>query len=104
MMGVQPYAAMRCWSPQSIDRVAAVNRVALVEEDRIRHRRVVIGGGDRVALQSLRSVDAAWGGRLVTAGGDGPHKAHVAVLDDQHALGRFIDQNIEPCLSAFDAG
>src|ERR1700681_1498475 len=103
MMGMQPHAAMRCWSPQSMDRVAAVDRVAIVEEDGIRHRRVVIGAGEPVALQSLRSVDAVGGCRLIAAGRDGPDIAHVAVLDDQHALRRLIDKNVEPCLGAFDA-
>src|SRR5262249_61873086 len=54
MMRMQPYASMRCGSPKSIDRVAAVDRVAIVEEDRKWHRRVVVRGGEPVALQSLR--------------------------------------------------
>src|SRR5262249_38165646 len=103
MMGMQPYAAMRCWSPESIDRVAAVDRVALVEEDRIRHRRVVVGSGEPVALQSLRCVDAVRGCHVIAAGGDGPHVANIAVLDDQHALCRLVDKNVELCLGASDA-
>src|SRR5262249_21381048 len=102
VMGMEPYASMRCGSPQSIDRVAAVDRITVVEEDGEWHRRVVVRGGETISLQSLRSIDAIWGCHAVAAGGDGPHIADVTILDDEHALRHLIDENVKLCLGTPD--
>jgi hypothetical protein len=41
--------------------------------------------------------------RGIAACGYGPHEANEAVLNDEHALRRFIDENVELCFGAFDA-
>ena len=65
---MQPHAAMRGGTAEARNVVGAVDRVALVEEDRMRHRRAVVAGREPAAREPLwpeapgrRAVAAAAG-------------------------------------------
>src|SRR5580698_288685 len=59
MRGVQPDAAVRGGTAEPGDIVGAMNGEAVIEENRVRHRRVVIFAREIAAHHRLRVVDAA---------------------------------------------
>src|SRR5262245_32468743 len=83
---MQPHAAMRGGAPEISRLVGPVDRIAPVEEDRMRHWRAAIDGGavpyrERLRPESAdRRVIAAPGGR------DRPGITRVAVHEHVHAL------------------
>src|SRR5581483_8973463 len=88
---MQADAAMRGDAAQLGDLGGAVDRIALVEENRMRHRRVVIFARIPRAFEALRLVLSAWGAVPALAGGDQPIIARRAVHQHGHPLRRFAD-------------
>ena len=73
------------------DFVAAVNGKTAIEEDRMRHRRIVIFSREPVSRQHFRMIGAR--GRDVTAArrGDPPVVPRHSIDDDRHALHGTVD-------------
>ena len=90
----QPHAAVRGDSAEAADRVSAVDRVSAGEEDRMRHRRIVVLVRVRHHVHALRMIDA--GRRAVTgpAGGDGPIVVGAARRGHVHGLRAEIDVDV----------
>src|SRR5260221_4877071 len=87
MRGMQPDAAVRGGSAEPREVVGAVNGEAVIEEDRVRHRRVVIFAGEIMPRHRLRMEYAARRAIAAAAGRDRPVVARRAVNADRHALG-----------------
>src|SRR5262245_17097917 len=69
--------------------------VAAVEEDRVRHRRVVVFAREPAARHHLRTEDAARRAEAATPRRYRPAIARLAVDRDGHALVRLVDANVD---------
>src|SRR5690606_7128498 len=87
VLRVQPHAAMRGRRAETLNLVTAVDRVAALEEDRMRHRRAVILARKPIALEALGAIDPDGGDVAAARGRDRPGVAVPAVDADRHLLG-----------------
>src|SRR3954452_23825724 len=76
---VQPHATMRGRTAETAEVVGAVDGKAIIEEDRMRHRRVVISLRIPAPRHHLRMKDAARGAIAAASGRDRPVIAGRAV-------------------------
>src|SRR5690242_21104269 len=74
-----------------MDLVAAVDRIAAVEEDRVRHGRIVVFLREPRSFHSLRPIGAAGGAVAGAAGGNDPAVPRRAVDRHRHLLRTLID-------------
>src|SRR5262245_4175827 len=88
---MQPDAAVRGGTAEAMDLVAAVDRIAAVEEDRVRHGRVVVFLREPRSFHALGSIGAAGGAVAGAAGGHHPAVARHAVDGDRHPLRALVD-------------
>jgi hypothetical protein len=84
----------------------AVNGEAIIEEDRVRHRRIVVLPREPAPRHGLRPKLAARRAVAAAAGRDRPIVSRSAVQTDRHALGRFVDldHDVRPRRSRHDDG
>src|ERR1700691_4306186 len=99
MRRVQPDAAMRSRTAEPGQIIGAVNGEAIIKEDRVRHRRIVVLPREPAPGHQLRMEYAARRAVAVTAGGNRPVVLHGAVNAHGHALGRLVDldQHVGAC-------
>ena len=91
--GCKRHAAVGGGSAEAVDLVAAVDRVAAMEEDRIRHRGVVIQLRKMRPLQALRMVHPARRRIAGPGSGNRPAVARLAVHGHRHRLAALVDRN-----------
>src|SRR5262245_21209380 len=70
--GMQPHAAMRGWAAETAYVRRAVYCEAVIEEDRVRHRRIVVLPREPARRHHLRLEDAARRAVAAASGGDRP--------------------------------
>src|SRR6267142_982204 len=87
MRRVQPDAAMRSRTAETAEVVGAVDRKTVIEEYRMRHRRIVIFPRKPAPRHHLRMKDAARGAVAAAPGRDRPAVARRAVDAHRHVLG-----------------
>ena len=97
---VQSYAAVRGRPAKPCDLVAAVNGKPAVEEDRVRHRRIVVFAREPARRHHLRMIGAARRAVAGAAGRDLPDITRLAVDDDAHGLARAADLDQDRGLGA----
>src|SRR5207248_9923656 len=88
---MQPDTAMGCRTAETAEVVGAVNGKTVIEEDRMRHRRIVVFPGIPAPRHHLRMKDAARCAVAASSGRDRPAVARRSVDADRHALGRLVD-------------
>src|SRR5437588_7993146 len=90
---MQPDAAMRGGTAEARNLVAPVDGEAVVKEDRIRHRRVVILLREPCASEVLGPIDSARGTKAGAPGRDCPVVTRDAVDRNGHALLRLVNRD-----------
>ena len=91
MVRIEPHAAVRGRSAEPRDFVSAVNGVAAMEENRIRHRRIVIEPREPAPRHHLRVIGAGRRDVAVPGGRHPPVIARHAVDADLHGLAGAVD-------------
>ena len=86
MRRVQPDAAMRGAAAEPLDIRGSVNGKSVMEEDRVRHRRIVVFAREITSMHRLRTEYAARRAIAAAAGRDRPAVPRRAVDADSHAL------------------
>ena len=88
--GVKPDAAMRGGAAKPGNLVAAMDRIAALEEDRVRHRRIIVLAGEPSSLQPGGGICSV---RRAVAGAPRRNRPVVprrAVDRDGHSLGALV--------------
>lgn len=87
-------AAVRGGAPEPAHGIGAMDGVAAVEEDRVRHRRHLVFARVMHPAQALRAEVSARRAVPFTPGGDRPDVALAAFVGDDHFLARKIDLDL----------
>src|SRR5580700_3961672 len=101
---IEPYATVRGRSAEPRDFVSAVNGVAAMEENRIRHRRIVIEPRKPAPRHHLRVIGAGRRDVALPGGRDPPVIARHAVDADLHGLAGAVDVHDDGGLGALAKG
>src|SRR4029078_9608700 len=92
MSRVPAHATMRCRTTEARDVARPMDRITVIEKNRVRHRRPVVLARVPHALQPLRAEAAGWR-TAIHAAGDWPRIPMGTIDDDGQALGGFFDAN-----------
>src|SRR6516225_3049567 len=94
---MEPDTAMRGRTTEAVDLVAAVDRIAAVEKDRVWHGRVVVLLREPRPFHSLRPIGATRRAIAGAAGRNYPSVTRHAVHRHRHLLHRLVDRDEDTC-------
>src|SRR5262245_29899384 len=81
---MQTDAAMRGRPAEALDFISGMHRIAAVEEDRVRHRRIVVFARAMIARSKIGAPGAGRRYKALARGGDFPFVFLPAILGHRH--------------------
>jgi len=95
VLAAQPHATVGSTSTKTVFLVGTVRCDIAVEEDRMRHRGVVVNARTMMFTEPLHLKGAVRRPTVAFAGRDFPVVEHFAIFDDAYSLLRLVDDDTD---------